>query len=140
MQRPPRYSAVRVDGKRAYELARAGVEFELPERPVHVYDLEITALDLPRVSCRMKCGSGTYVRSIARDMGEALGSAAHTLSIRRTSVGEFGIEQAVTLDHLAKDETHITRARSCPLRVCSGACPGCAWMRRSVARWGWDSA
>lgn len=100
MQRPPRYSALKVNGKRAYELARKGVEFELPERPVTVHSLEILSVNLPEVSMRMHCGSGTYVRSIVRDLGIALGTHAHTTSIRRTRVGDFLLEDAATIETL----------------------------------------
>ena len=105
MQRPPRYSAIRVNGKRAYDLARAGVEFELPERPVFVERLDVLSVALPTARFEMRCGSGTYVRSLVRDLGEVLGTRAHTTLIRRTSVGNFSIDEAVTLAEL-EDEDH----------------------------------
>lgn len=105
MQRPPRYSAIRVDGKRAYDLARAGVEFELPERPVFVERLELERVEMPRAHFVMRCGSGTYVRSLVRDLGERLGSRAHTSMIRRTEVGGFLLEDAVKLEELSRDDT-----------------------------------
>jgi tRNA pseudouridine55 synthase len=117
MQRPPRYSAIKVDGRRAYDLAREGVEFELPERPVRVDELELTEVALPRASGRMACGSGTYVRSLVRDLGEALGTRAHTTSIRRTRVGRFGIEEAVTLDALDAGDVALADALLPPARM-----------------------
>lgn len=100
MQRPPKFSALRVNGKRAYDLARQGVEFELPERPVTVYSLVIDEIALPRVKMTMRCSSGTYVRSLARDIGHALQSCATTTMIERVSVGPFSLDQAVTLEEL----------------------------------------
>ncbi len=117
MQRPPKYSALKVDGRRAYDLAREGVAFELPERPVRVDELELNEIDLPRASGRMACGSGTYVRSLVRDLGEALGTRAHTTSIRRTRVGRFGIEEAVTLDALDSGEVALEDALLAPARM-----------------------
>lgn len=117
MQRPPKYSAIKVDGRRAYDLAREGVEFELPERPVRVDELELTEVALPRASGRMACGSGTYVRSLVRDLGEALGTRAHTTSIRRTRVGRFGIEEAVTLDALDAGDVALADALLPPARM-----------------------
>ena len=103
MQRPPNYSAIRVNGQRAYALARAGVVFELPERPVHVYELELLEANLPDASLRLRCGAGTYVRSIARDLGLMLGTHGHSTSIHRTGVGAFRVEDAVMLEQLDAD-------------------------------------
>jgi tRNA pseudouridine55 synthase len=100
MQVPPIYSALKVDGKRAYELARKGMEFELEARPIVIHELEVLELNLPDAILRVRCGSGTYVRSLARDIGQALGSRAHTTSIRRTKVGPFDLQGAYTLEGL----------------------------------------
>jgi tRNA pseudouridine55 synthase len=101
LQRPPAYSAVSVGGKRAYAAARAGTELTLPERPVVVHELELTCVEGGRLRIELRCGPGTYVRSIARDIGAALGCGAHLSALRRTSVGGFTVSSAVTLDELA---------------------------------------
>ncbi len=94
-QRPPAYSAVKVDGVRSYRRARAGETVELPEREVTVTELELTAFEPPVVRLRIRCSRGTYIRSIARDLGEALGVGAHLAELRRTASGPFRVEQAV---------------------------------------------
>ena len=101
MQVPPCYSAIKVEGERAYDLARDGETVELTARPVSVYELEIEEAispDLTRLICA--CGKGTYVRSIARDLGRALGCYGHISALRRTSVGAFDEENAISLEKL----------------------------------------
>jgi tRNA pseudouridine55 synthase len=105
-QVPPAFSAIHVDGKRAYELARDGIEFELDSRPVEIIRFELESFDTQSLVARMRveCGSGTYVRSLARDMAESLGTVAHARAIRRVVVGPFEIGRAVgmaDLDHEA---------------------------------------
>lgn len=102
-QVPPIYSAIKVDGKRAHAMARAGEDFELDARKVMIYDLKVTDWSPPLASLEVRCGSGTYVRSLARDIGRALGSEAHTTAIRRTSVGPFSLADAVTLEELSTE-------------------------------------
>ncbi len=114
MQRPPKYSAIRIDGKRAHELARAGVEFEIPARPVEVKSLELLSFDAPRAQLKMRCSSGTYVRSVVRDLGQDLGSFAHTTRIHRVQVGSFLCDNAVTLEEL---EQRKEQEESFPLDV-----------------------
>ena len=104
LQRPPNYSAIKVDGKRAYARARAGEEQELAVRPVVIHHLELTALSPRRMRVDVHCGPGTYIRSLARDIGEALGCGGHLASLRRTRAGGFSLAGAVTLDQLA---THV---------------------------------
>jgi tRNA pseudouridine55 synthase len=99
-QRPPAFSAVRVDGKRAYKLARRGGEVEMPGRQVWVKELEVTGVEMPLVGLRVVCGKGTYIRSLAHDLGRACGSGAHLSSLRRTRVGEFHVEKAFRVDEL----------------------------------------
>ncbi|MBC8075696.1 MAG: tRNA pseudouridine(55) synthase TruB [Chloroflexales bacterium] len=99
-QVPPMYSALHHQGQRLYELARAGQTVDLPARSVHVYELHLRELSLPNVVLEIECGKGTYVRSIARDLGAALGCGAHLAALRRTAVGTFGIAQALTLEQL----------------------------------------
>lgn len=101
MQVPPCYSAIKVDGERAYDLARDGDTVELTARPVSVYELDIEepiSPELTRLICA--CGKGTYVRSIARDLGRALGCYGHVAALRRTSVGPFDEENAISLEKL----------------------------------------
>ena len=101
MQTPPCYSAIKVDGERAYDLARDGEAVELEPRTVSVFELEIVDMpspDLTRLVC--DCGKGTYVRSIARDLGRALGCYGHIAALRRTSVGAFSEENAISLEKL----------------------------------------
>lgn len=98
MQRPPRYSAIRVDGKHAYELARAGVDFELPAREIQVDALQLNGIEDGVAQMEVTCGTGTYVRSIAVDIAAALGTVAHARSIRRVRVGAWDVADAIALD------------------------------------------
>lgn len=101
-QRPPAYSAVKVEGQRAYAAARRGVALELAPREVVVRSLDLTPLAPDRLRIDVLCGSGTYVRSLARDIGEALGCGAHLSQLRRTHAGGFAVAEAITLDALAR--------------------------------------
>lgn len=95
-QVPPMFSAVKVDGKRLYKLARAGEEIELKARPINILEFEITGCELPLVNFRIACTKGTYIRSIARDFGLALNSGAYLDTLCRTKIGHFSIEDAKT--------------------------------------------
>ena len=99
-QVPPSYSACKINGKRAYLLKRKGRDVELKPKPIHIYDIELTAFDRQRMtmSIRVVCGKGTYIRALARDIGEALGSGAFLTALCRTRVGEVTIDKCVTLD------------------------------------------
>lgn len=97
-QLPPLHSAIRVGGKRAYSFARKGKEVELQPRKVEVSKFDITGMSLPEVHFRIVCSKGTYIRSIARDFGAALGVGAYLSSLRRTRIGPYRIEDALTLD------------------------------------------
>lgn len=99
-QIPPIFSAVHIDGRRAYELARAGEHVDVPERTVDVYSLELIGFSGNLCDFRMRCAPGTYVRSIARDIAHALGTIATVTMIRRTQTSGFTIKNAVTLDFL----------------------------------------
>jgi tRNA pseudouridine55 synthase len=101
-QVPPRLSAIHIDGERSYRRARRGEEIEMPVREVHVHELELISCDPPRARLRVLCGGGTYIRSLARDLGRHLDSAAHLEELRRTEVGEFGEERSVRLDEFAE--------------------------------------
>lgn len=99
LQIPPQVSAVRVDGERAYDLARAGMVLELQARPLRVDRLELVALPDPDTACfEMECGKGGYVRSIARDLGATLGCLGHVLALRRLWSGPFDLDAALPLD------------------------------------------
>ena len=95
-QVPPMFSAVKVDGKRLYKLARIGEEIELKARPINIIEFEITRCELPLVDFRIACTKGTYIRSIARDFGLALNSGAYLDTLCRTKIGHFSIEDAKT--------------------------------------------
>ncbi len=100
LQRPPAFSALHVGGRRAYQLAREGTPVELPPRPVVVHKLEILAYDWPLLTLRVECGKGTYIRSIARDLGRALNVGGMLRGLRRTRSGTFTVDRAKRLDQL----------------------------------------
>ena len=97
-QLPPLYSAKKVQGVRAYEFAREGVEVELKRALINIYSMELVEYDLPRIKIRVECSKGTYIRSLAFEIGEALNSGAYLSSLRRTRSGEFCVENAHSLD------------------------------------------
>lgn len=99
-QIPPMVSAVRIDGVRLYELARKGIEVERPPRSVRVFSFETLSLNGDQASFRINCSSGTYIRTLIADLGEMLGCGAHVIALRRTSIGAFSEEDAITLDEL----------------------------------------
>lgn len=101
MQLPPDYSALKIDGKRAYDIARAGEEVELKPRKVSIYSLEMTDFTPNAASFTCFCGKGTYIRSIARDLGRKLGCFGHITVLRRLQVGPFSEKNTLTLDELA---------------------------------------
>ena len=98
LQAPPLYSAKKVSGVRAYEFARAGEEVELKRALINIYDMELVEYDLPRIKIRVECSKGTYIRSLAFEIGEALQSGAYLSSLRRTKSGAFVVDKAHTLD------------------------------------------
>ncbi len=114
-QVPPIYSALKINGKKMYELAREGVEFERKARRVNIYAIDIVNIDLPLVTMRIHCSKGTYIRSLCRDIGEKLGCGATMNSLKRTKVGKFAIEDAITLsevENLVEDgrvEEYLTK-------------------------------
>jgi tRNA pseudouridine55 synthase len=101
-QVPSAVSAIKVDGRRAYARVRAGEQVELAARRVTVHSIDITAVHLPEVDVDVHCSSGTYIRSIARDVGATLGVGGHLTALRRTAVGPFSLDDAHTLDELAE--------------------------------------
>lgn len=99
-QVPPQFSAIQIGGKRAYKLARSGETVELLARPVQILSLTLTLADANTIDLRMTCTAGTYVRALARDVGEALGCGAHLISLRREQSGPFALASAVSLEAL----------------------------------------
>ncbi len=99
-QLPPAHSAIKVGGKRAYKFARKGKEVELQPREVEVKEFEITSLKLPELHFRIVCSKGTYIRSLARDIGEALGVGAYLSQLCRTRIGEYRLENALTIEEV----------------------------------------
>ncbi|MDE7412838.1 MAG: tRNA pseudouridine(55) synthase TruB [Muribaculaceae bacterium] len=98
MQVPPVFSAVKIDGKRAYKFARKGEEVELKAKPLEISVLELLSYEAPLLRVRVVCSKGTYIRALARDIGTALGSGAHLVGLRRTRVGEITAEDCLTID------------------------------------------
>lgn len=101
-QKPPVFSALKKDGKRMYELARAGEEVEVVSRKISISEFEITNIDFPKVEFRVVCSKGTYIRSLAYDFGLDLDSGAHLSALRRTKIGDFSVEDAYSLDAYIK--------------------------------------
>lgn len=123
-QVPPMYSALKVNGKRLYELAREGREVERKARPVTIHELEILKIELPVVKIRVACSKGTYIRTLCADIGEKLGCGGTMQNLQRTRVGRFTLEHAVTLGQLQelKDAGRLTEALY-PVESCFQACP-----------------
>ncbi len=107
LQVPPAHSAIKVDGKRVYELARAGKEVKLEPRKLTIYTFEITRIELPEVDFRVVCSTGTYIRSLAHDFGQALGCGAYLSRLCRTRIGEFRLEEAMTLPGFEEEVKRI---------------------------------
>ncbi|HZU36421.1 MAG TPA: tRNA pseudouridine(55) synthase TruB [Gemmataceae bacterium] len=110
-QVPPAFSAARITGRRAYDLARAGAAVSLQPRRVRIYDLRVLSYEYPRLELEVRCGKGTYIRSLARDLGTHLGCGALVETLRRTRVGAFTVETAVSLEA----EPALARQRLLPL-------------------------
>ncbi len=103
-QMPPDFSAKKVDGKRAYALARKGKPVELKAAKVTIYELEVLGYEWPRVTVRVKCSKGTYIRSLARDLGQALGVGGYLSALERTKVGNYSVEQAVSVEEASEEK------------------------------------
>jgi tRNA pseudouridine55 synthase len=117
-QIPPRYSALHCQGERAYRLARRGEAVELAPRTVTVYELVVDEVALPEFTMTVRCSQGTYVRTLAQDLGEALGCGAHLSALRRLAVGSLRVEEAITLEALAKLGREELAQRIIPLAHC----------------------
>ncbi|MCK6509287.1 tRNA pseudouridine(55) synthase TruB [Myxococcota bacterium] len=102
-QAPPAYSALKIQGQRAYDLARAGQDIELSPRPIEIFSIQLLSIDLPHVRFSCHVSKGTYIRSMARDIGQSLGCGAHLTALRRTQTGRFSVEQALTLPAIQQD-------------------------------------
>jgi tRNA pseudouridine55 synthase len=119
-QRPPAYSAVKIKGKRAYDLARQGREVELAARPVTVHAIHIARYEYPELVLDITCGSGTYIRSIGRDLADSLGTGAVMTALERTAVGDFRTANACTPEHILNEgvepflQPAVLAARSLP--------------------------
>lgn len=107
LQVPPAHSAIQINGKRVYELARKGKEVIIEPRKVTVMEFEITKLELPLVYFRIVCSTGTYIRSLANDMGKVLGCGAYLSSLCRTRIGEFKVENAMTMEAFEEEAMKI---------------------------------
>ena len=102
LQAPPLYSAKKVEGVRAYEFARLGEEVELKRALINIYSLTLEEYDLPKIRIRVECSKGTYIRSLAQEIGQALDSGAYLTSLRRTASGDFRVENAEQLEDFLK--------------------------------------
>ncbi len=101
-QKPPVFSAIKKDGKRLYEHARAGEEIEIASRKTTIYEFEITRIALPEIDFRVKCSKGTYIRSLAFDFGNALNSGGHLTALRRTKIGDYSVANGVLPEEFEK--------------------------------------
>lgn len=102
-QMPPMFSAKKVDGKRAYISARKGQELNLKKSEIEIFDLEILEKQIPeKITLKIRCSKGTYIRALARDIGIALSSGAHLTKLRRTKIGSFSVDNAITVDEFEK--------------------------------------
>jgi tRNA pseudouridine55 synthase len=116
-QRPPRHSAVKIGGQRAYKLARRGVEFEPAAKTVCIHRIAVVRYDYPELVLDVECGSGTYLRSLGRDVAEALGTYAVMAALERTAIGEFRVCDAVTLEDL---DAELSRRLQSPATLLAG--------------------
>ena len=102
-QKPPIYSAIKKDGVRLYEHARAGEEVEIASRKTTIHEFEITRIELPEIDFRIKCSKGTYIRSIAFDFGKAMNSGSHLTALRRTKIGDYDVNNGVDVEQFVAD-------------------------------------
>ena len=102
MQVPPAHSAIKIAGKRVYELARKGIDVVIEPRKITIKEFEITSINLPEIGFRVVCTTGTYIRSLANDYGKALGCGGYLSSLCRTRIGEFTIEQSMTMEQASE--------------------------------------
>ncbi len=103
LQMPPQHSAIKKDGKRLYESARQGIEVKVDPRPITIESFEITHIQLPQIDFKVVCSTGTYIRSLVKDFGDALGVGAYMSALRRTKIGAFNVDDAMQWENLQKD-------------------------------------
>ncbi len=103
LQKPPAYSAISINGQRAYKLARQGVEFEIAEKKITIHDLQIVGYEYPILKLNIECGSGTYIRSLGRDLANAVGTKAVMMSLVRTEIGQFKVEEGLEWDSFSME-------------------------------------
>ncbi len=101
-QIPPPYSSKKIGGKRAYQLAKKGIEVSLRPKEITIYSIEIIDISLPFFTIKVRCSSGTYIRSLIKEIGDETGCGAYTKSLRRTKVGEFSVDEALSLEQILK--------------------------------------
>lgn len=101
-QKPPVFSAIKKDGVRLYEHARAGIEVEIASRKTTIYEFEITRIALPEIDFRVVCSKGTYIRSLAYDFGKTMESGSHLTALRRTKIGDYNVDNALTPENFEK--------------------------------------
>lgn len=106
-QQPPIFSALKKEGKRLYEYARAGEAVEIPKRTVNISAFEITNIDLPNVDFRVTCSKGTYIRSMAHDFGKSLNNGGHLSALRRTKIGDYSVKNAVSIEAFEEQLTSL---------------------------------
>ena len=104
IQVPPAFSAIKIDGKRAYAGAREGLDVQMPSREVTIHDMKLVSWNPPDLTVHIQCSKGTYIRSLARDLGLAAGSRAYCLSLRRTAIGPFSVEEAYPPEDVCTDD------------------------------------
>ncbi|PID33350.1 tRNA pseudouridine(55) synthase TruB [Candidatus Saccharibacteria bacterium] len=97
-QTPPKFSAIKIDGQRAYKLARKGQEIDMPKRKVQIFELEVVDYDYPILKIKAHVSSGTYIRTLAEDIGRELGTGAYCLNLRRTKIADYDLKQAKKLE------------------------------------------
>ena len=135
MQVPPAFSAIKVDGERAYDLARDGEVVELAPRPTHIHRIELVEAQGEAAVFEMGCGKGTYVRAFARDLGRALGCLGHVIALTRLSVGPFDLKAAISLETLEKSATdHAAKRLLMPLATALDDIPGLAVTDQEAAQ------
>lgn len=110
-QFPPIFSALKKDGKRLYEYARSGEEVQIESRKITIKEFEITRVELPEVDFRVVCSKGTYIRSLAHDFGKSLNSGAYLSALRRTKIGDFKVDQALSIDEFIESLPHPERVK-----------------------------
>lgn len=113
IQQPPKYSAKKIKGVPAYKYVRKGIEVKLASRKVNIYEIELKKLDMDKIFMRVECSSGTYIRKLGEDIAERLGTCGHLVFLRRTRIGPYKVEDAITLDELRENyEKNLTSRES----------------------------